>query len=119
MPVPEWVVFLGKFLGLSLALFALMALVATVGVLGQMRMGYFHFELGAVPADPLWTSTRRVPPVRTARLRGTRGGESEARRLPRGADRIWDHRLSVHLRAGTLPSIKRRGDLELEGSQPG
>ena len=46
MPVPEWALFLGKFLGLSLALLALMALVATVGVLGQVRMGYFHFEIG-------------------------------------------------------------------------
>ena len=46
MPVPEWVLFAGKFLGLSLALVAFMALVATTGVLGQMRMGYFHFEIG-------------------------------------------------------------------------
>ena len=46
MPVPEWALFLGKFLGLSLALVALMALVATAGVLGQMRMGYFDFEIG-------------------------------------------------------------------------
>lgn len=46
MPAPEWVLFLGKFLGLSLALVALMALVATAGVLGQMRMGYFDFEIG-------------------------------------------------------------------------
>ena len=45
-PVPEWVLFLGKFLGLSLALVALMALVATAGVLGQMRMGYFDLEIG-------------------------------------------------------------------------
>ena len=46
MPVPEWALFLGKFLGLSLALVALMALVATAGVLGQMRMGYFDLEIG-------------------------------------------------------------------------
>ena len=45
-PVPEWALFLGKFLGLSLVLVALMALVATAGVLGQMRMGYFDFEIG-------------------------------------------------------------------------
>ena len=45
-PVPEWALFLGKFLGLSLALVAWMALVATAGVLGQMRMGYFDFEIG-------------------------------------------------------------------------
>ena len=46
MPVPESALFLGKFLGLSLALVALMALAATVGVLCQVRMGYFHFEVG-------------------------------------------------------------------------
>ncbi len=46
MPVPEWALFLGKFLGLCLALVALMALVAVAGVLGQMRLGYFDFEIG-------------------------------------------------------------------------
>ena len=45
-PAPEWVLFLGKFLGLTLALVALMTLVTTAGVLGQIRMGYFHFEIG-------------------------------------------------------------------------
>src|SRR5689334_879656 len=45
-PVPEWALLLGKFLGLSLALVALMALVATTAMLGQMRMGYFDLEIG-------------------------------------------------------------------------
>jgi ABC-2 type transport system permease protein len=45
-PVREWVLFLGKFLGLTLVLVVWMALVTTAGVLGQMRMGYFHFEIG-------------------------------------------------------------------------
>jgi ABC-2 type transport system permease protein len=45
-PVPEWVLLLGKFLGLGLVLVSWMALLATVGVLGQMRMGYFEFEFG-------------------------------------------------------------------------
>jgi len=45
MLVPEWALFLGKFLGLSLALVALMALVAAAGMLGQMRMGYFDLEI--------------------------------------------------------------------------
>jgi len=45
-PVPEWALFLGKFLGLSLALVAWMALVATTGLLVQMRMGYFDLEIG-------------------------------------------------------------------------
>jgi ABC-2 type transport system permease protein len=46
MPVPEWVLFAGKFLGLSLALAALMALVAMTAMLVQVRMGYFDFEVG-------------------------------------------------------------------------
>jgi ABC-type transport system involved in multi-copper enzyme maturation permease subunit len=45
-PVPEWVFFLGKFLGLSLILVVWMALLTAAGVLGQMRMGYFDFEIG-------------------------------------------------------------------------
>jgi len=45
-PVREWVLFLGKFLGLTLVLVVWMALLTTAGVLGQMRMGYFHFEIG-------------------------------------------------------------------------
>src|SRR5580765_4804579 len=44
-PVREWVLCLGKFLGLTLVLVVWMALVATAGVLGQMRMGYFQFEI--------------------------------------------------------------------------
>src|SRR6185369_116554 len=46
MPVPEWALFLGKFLGLSLVLVMWMALVGAAGVLGQMRVGYFDFEIG-------------------------------------------------------------------------
>jgi len=45
-PVPEWAFFLGKFLGLSLLLVVWMALLMTAGVIGQMRMGYFHLEIG-------------------------------------------------------------------------
>lgn len=45
-PVPEWVLFLGKFLGLALGLAAWMGLLTAAGVLGQMRMGYFDFEIG-------------------------------------------------------------------------
>jgi ABC-type transport system involved in multi-copper enzyme maturation permease subunit len=45
-PTPEWVLFTGKFLGLSLVLAVWMALMAAAGVFGQMRMGYFHPELG-------------------------------------------------------------------------
>jgi ABC-type transport system involved in multi-copper enzyme maturation permease subunit len=45
-PVPEWVFFLGKFLGLGLVLIMWMALLAAAGMLGQARMGYFDFEIG-------------------------------------------------------------------------
>jgi hypothetical protein len=44
-PVPEWVLFLGKFLGLSLLLVAWLALVPAAGMLGQMRMGYFDLDI--------------------------------------------------------------------------
>jgi ABC-2 type transport system permease protein len=45
-PVPDWAFLLGKFLGLSLVLVMLMVLLTMAGVLGQMRMGYFDFEIG-------------------------------------------------------------------------
>jgi hypothetical protein len=45
-PVPEWVLFLGKFLGLTLALVVWVAMLMAAGVLGQMRMGYYDFEFG-------------------------------------------------------------------------
>jgi ABC-2 type transport system permease protein len=45
-PVREWVLVLGKFLGLALVLVGWMALLVAAGVLFQMRMGYFLFELG-------------------------------------------------------------------------
>ena len=72
-PVPEWVLFLGKFLGLGLVLVAWMALLTTAGVLVQLRMGYSRFRDRAVPADPLRASAHRLPPLCAARLRGARG----------------------------------------------
>ncbi len=45
-PIPEWAFFLGKFLALTLVLVAFMAYLTLVGVLGQIRLGYFHFEIG-------------------------------------------------------------------------
>ena len=45
-PVPEWVFFLGKFLGLSLVLVVWMAVLTAAGVLGQARLGYFDFQIG-------------------------------------------------------------------------
>jgi hypothetical protein len=44
-PVPDWVFFVGKFLGLSLVLVVWTALLTAAGVLGQVRMGYFDFEI--------------------------------------------------------------------------
>ncbi|SDM64433.1 ABC-2 family transporter protein [Catalinimonas alkaloidigena] len=46
MPVPEWVFFLGKFLGLGLVLALLMAIVVVVGVTVQVIRGYYTFQLG-------------------------------------------------------------------------
>ncbi|HYH78683.1 MAG TPA: hypothetical protein VEX86_02775 [Longimicrobium sp.] len=45
-PVPEWVLFLGKFLGLGLILAAWMAILTVAGVLIQASMGYDRFEFG-------------------------------------------------------------------------
>ena len=45
-PVPEWVPFLGKLLGLGLVLAAWMAMLMGVGVLVQLQMGYHRFEPG-------------------------------------------------------------------------
>ncbi|HWI66142.1 MAG TPA: hypothetical protein VNT75_30290 [Symbiobacteriaceae bacterium] len=45
-PVPEWVLFLGKFLGLGLVLAACMAIRMAVGMLVQAGTGYYDFEVG-------------------------------------------------------------------------
>lgn len=45
-PVPEWVVFLGKLLGLGLVLAAWMGILTLAGVLAQAIMGYHRFEIG-------------------------------------------------------------------------
>ena len=44
--VPEWVLFLGKFLGLSLVLVVLMAILTVVGMLAQVFLGYHDFQVG-------------------------------------------------------------------------
>ena len=44
-PVPEWVPFLGKLLGLGLLLAVFMALLGASGMLAQTILGYHHFEL--------------------------------------------------------------------------
>ncbi len=45
-PGPDWVFFLGKFLGLTLVLVVWMGLLTLAGGLGQMLMGYFEVEIG-------------------------------------------------------------------------
>jgi ABC-2 type transport system permease protein len=45
-PVPDWVLFLGKFLGLALVLVALIAVVTLVGVVRQAISGYYDFRFG-------------------------------------------------------------------------
>jgi ABC-2 type transport system permease protein len=45
-PVPEWVCFLGKFVGLALVLVALQALMMTAGMLIQVLLGHFDFQIG-------------------------------------------------------------------------
>jgi len=46
MPVPEWVLFLGKYLGLGLVLGALMACLTAAGMIAQSILGYHEFEVG-------------------------------------------------------------------------
>jgi ABC-2 type transport system permease protein len=45
-PVPEWVCFLGKFVGLGLVLVALQALMMAAGMLVQVFLGHFDFQIG-------------------------------------------------------------------------
>lgn len=44
-PVPEWVPFLGKFLGIGLILVVWMVLLTMAGILVQVRMGYNTYEI--------------------------------------------------------------------------
>jgi len=44
-PVPEWVRLLGGFAGLGLVLFTWMVFLTAAGMLSQIRMGYFDFEI--------------------------------------------------------------------------
>jgi ABC-2 type transport system permease protein len=45
-PVPEWVFFLGKFLGVGLVLIAFMVSLTAAGMLAQTLMGYHDFQVG-------------------------------------------------------------------------
>jgi ABC-2 type transport system permease protein len=45
-PLPEWVIFLGKFLGLGLSLVALQLVMTATAILIQAMLGYYVFELG-------------------------------------------------------------------------
>lgn len=44
-PVPEWVLFLGRFLGLGFVLIMWMALLMATGILIQLSLGYYNLEL--------------------------------------------------------------------------
>jgi ABC-2 type transport system permease protein len=44
-PVPEWVMFLGKFLGLALIITTWVALLMVAGIINQLVMHYYHFEV--------------------------------------------------------------------------
>ncbi|MGV3586957.1 MAG: hypothetical protein ACO1OF_08160 [Adhaeribacter sp.] len=45
-PVPEWVLFLGKFLGLALIITIWVAFLLMAGIINQLVMDYHHFEFG-------------------------------------------------------------------------
>jgi hypothetical protein len=45
-PAPEWVLFAGKFAGLSLVIVALEALMMAAGMLTQMLLGYYDLQAG-------------------------------------------------------------------------
>ena len=45
-PVPEWILFLGRFLGLALALVVWLALLTATGMLMQVSLGYYAIEMG-------------------------------------------------------------------------
>ncbi|MCW3074557.1 MAG: transporter permease [Flaviaesturariibacter sp.] len=45
-PVPEWVLFTGKFLGLAFMLLVWLALLMAAGIVIQLGLGYYHFEIG-------------------------------------------------------------------------
>jgi ABC-2 type transport system permease protein len=45
-PVPEWVMFLGKFMGLALIITTWVAFLMMAGIINQLVMDYHHFEIG-------------------------------------------------------------------------
>lgn len=45
-PVPEWVLFLGKFVGLSFIIIVWLAFLLMAGVFAQISLGYKDFEIG-------------------------------------------------------------------------
>ncbi|PRY14388.1 ABC-type transport system involved in multi-copper enzyme maturation permease subunit [Pontibacter ummariensis] len=45
-PVPEWVMFLGKFTGLALVVTTWVAFLLVAGIINQLVMDYYHFEIG-------------------------------------------------------------------------
>lgn len=45
-PIPEWVPFLGKYLGLALVLIVFFAIQTVAGIIAQTMLGYSQYELG-------------------------------------------------------------------------
>ena len=45
-PVPDWIIYAGKFAALGLVLVTLQAVLMASGLIVQLASGYFHFEIG-------------------------------------------------------------------------
>ena len=93
-PVPEWVLFPGQVRGTRPgARRAAWRSMMAAGMLVQVILGHFDFEIGLYLADSVRASAPRLPPLRPARPRRSRAGESEVRRTSRGRHRLRVHRL--------------------------
>ena len=95
VPVPDWVLFLGKAAGLSVVLIVLQALVMAGGIVTQLRLRLLRYSDRTVPANTLWTAARRLSPLRAVGARHSRVGESEVRRASRWTARVCLHGLCV------------------------
>ena len=84
-PVPEWVSFAGKFVGLALVLVAVQALMMAAAMLVQVLMGHYDFEIGLYARILFGIRAHRLSPLRPARPRRARRGEPEVRRTSRSS----------------------------------
>ena len=76
-PVPEWVLFIGKFLGLALVIVVWLACFMVAGMLIQVYLGHPEFERRALSQGALRISARDLPSLRVARHRLARRRRSE------------------------------------------